>query len=447
MRQRQAWVITGLLAVFVIGRVIILAGAELYTSYDTYTYAHRGDPAVDRGSLVSLTGHAPRLWGVPAFYALFPDDQARAVAQWTLGTVAWALLAWVLWASLRHLPAKVAGAGAVLVLGLLATIASWDFTILSEPLSISLGVLTLALLLRWLATGSWGWLAAMTASAVWWTFTRPDVRVFIAVLIVGLAVVAWRRRDRLRPAAAAGGVLVLATLWCTVVASTANEEFQRWGALGVTQDEELLIYRLRMLVFSRPEVHATFQREFGMPECPGAQRLAAQPEWAIRDFGQEYRNCPALRDWARADGAAAFRGWALAAPGQYASFLRGATERSLGGASYAQTPRVIPRLVEKLAFPPLRWSPYLLAAGFALVLGAAFATGAVRRRAVLVWTGVVLFAASIGSAVAGEHFAAGEYGRFGIQEAIGTRLALLLIAVAVLDVVLDRRVVHNTSAA
>jgi hypothetical protein len=73
-----------------------------------------------------------------------------------------------------------------------------------------------------------------------------------------------------------------------------------------------------------------------------------------------------------------------------------------------------------------------------LLSAVAIATGAVRRRRVLVVTAFVLAAASGASVVAGLMYSAGIYARFGIQEAIGVRLALLMLVVAVLDTVVER---------
>src|SRR5688572_18101089 len=114
----QRWLVL-LLAVYLAARLVVLAGADIFTSYDTFSYAYRGDPFYDRGPLVSFTGHAPRLWGVPLFYAAFPDDWWRAFGQWVLGTVAWASVATVLWTLMRHTAAKILAAGAVLLLALL----------------------------------------------------------------------------------------------------------------------------------------------------------------------------------------------------------------------------------------------------------------------------------------------------------------------------------------
>src|SRR5262245_51853249 len=75
-----------LIAAYVALRIVVVTGGEVFTSYDTASYAVREDSHLNRGPLISLIGHAPRLWGVPTFYALLPTDAVRAIAQWAVAT-------------------------------------------------------------------------------------------------------------------------------------------------------------------------------------------------------------------------------------------------------------------------------------------------------------------------------------------------------------------------
>jgi hypothetical protein len=425
-------VLTGLLAVFVAARVFICARGAVFTSFDTFSYAHRGDPDFDRGSLVSLTGHAPRLWGVPLFYAIFPNDQARAVAQWAVGTVAWALLAYALWACLRTLVARVVAAAAVLLVALLPQVANWDFAILSESLSISLGVLTLALMLLWGRTGSVWYLGGATAAAIWWTFTRTDVRVFVVFLILALAVAAWRRPARRRQALVAAGALVLATIWCTAITPVVDRTYTGWSATPQVRHEEgLMLFRLRLHVLPDPEVKAIFQREFGMPSCPGMEEIAARPAWETAKFAAAYEQCPDFKAWGERNAADVWRRYATAEPGVFTRQTREVVRLSVAGSDYAKTERVVPAAVEKVVFPPR--GLVLKVLGGALLLAAAAFAVAARRRPDLTFAGVVVAVGSAVSLLAGIWFGAGEYWRFGIQEAIGLRLAVLVAVVAAVD--------------
>lgn len=431
-------VLAGLLALFLAARGFICLRAEVFTSFDSFSYAYRGDPALDRGPLVSLTGHAPRLWGTPLFYAIFPNDQARAVAQCAVGTVAWALLAGSLWACLRTLVARILAAAAVLALALLPQVANWDFAILSESLSISLGVLALALMLLWARTGSVWFLGGATAAAVWWTFTRADVRVFVVFLVLALAVVAWRRPARRWPATAAAGALMLATAWCTAITPVVDRTYTGWSATPeVRHQEGLMLFRLRLHVLPDPQVKGIFQREFGMPSCAGMEEIAAGPAWQTAAFAAAYERCPEFKSWGERNAPDVWQRYAVAEPGVFARQMRQVVRLSVAGADYARTERVLPMAVEKLAFPPRSWVLKVLAGG--LLLAAAGFAVAARRRPGLTLAGVVVAVGSGVSLVAGIWYGAGEYWRFGIQEAIGLRLAVLIGVVAAVDALLAAR--------
>jgi hypothetical protein len=446
VRRNLAWVLAALLAAFVAARVAVLGGGHVFTSWDTFSYAYRTDPAFNRGPLVSFTGHAPRLWGAPLLYAPFGTDTARATAQWTLGTVAWAALAAALWACLRSTVSRVLAAAGVLGLGLTAPVTNWDFAILSESLTISLGLLTVACLLWWLRTGSRVSLAGMCAAGLWWTFTRPDIRVFTVLIVVLLLVVAWRNRRRRVMALAAAGVLAVAVLWCTAVLPQVGRSFEEYSATPeVGYDEGLLVYRLRLHVLNNPKVKAAFQRDFGLPACPAAEAIAAGPEWRTVEFFSAYTNCPQLREWGRRNADDVWNRFAVEEPGLYASYLRGTLIWSLRGPVYAKVPHVLPNTLERAAFPPPPWSYRIVIAGLAVALAAALAAGAARRRRLLFLAGVLLAAGSLISLLAGVQFGAGEYNRFGVQEVVGLRLAMLLLVVAAVDAAVEWRRERSTA--
>jgi hypothetical protein len=427
--KRPGALLGGLLLAFLAARLVICFRGTVFTSFDTASYGP-----------VSLVGRAPRLWGVPAFYALFPGDHSRAVAQWAVGTVAWALLAWALWTWLRGLAAKVVGAGGVLLLAVLPPVANWDFAILSESLSISLGVATLALALLWGRTGSPWILAAMVAVASWWTFTRPDIRVFTLFLIVAFAAVAWRRPALRRVALAGAGVLVAMVVWCTALTPVVDRTYQGWSATPeVRYEEGLLVFRLRQHVLPDPEVRALFANEFGMPSCPAMEEIATGGPWQTARFAEAYVGCPEMRAWGERNAADVWRRYATTAPGLFARRTTEVVKLSLAGADYAKTTRVAPLAVQDAIFPPRRWVLPALAGGL-LVAGAALVvSGAWRSRPGLASAAGVLVAASAASVAAGIWYGAGEYWRFGIQEAIGLRLAVLVMAVTAVDAVVTRK--------
>lgn len=506
------WVITLLVAAFVAARVVVGAGGRVFTSYDTYTYALRNDPAVDRGPVVSIFGHSPRLPGLPVFYALFPDDVWRVWAQWTIGTVAWALLAVALWATLSSLVARVVAALGVMALGLVPAMTNWDFAILSEALSISLGVLTLACFLLWRRSGSVWFLAGTAGAGAWWAFVRPETRLPVGVLALAVLWVAWRAARTpgadaagvSSPSGAAGvasssgtavgasagasssadaagvrsgsdaagvssgsdvagaevpasgaagspgreepwwkparwwvpgargplvatGVLLLAIGWVTVITPTVTHTFPGWSATGLSLEEETLNYRLRLQVLPDPEISRVFREDLGMPDCPAANRVAAGSEWAIAEFADAYRSCPDLKAWGEEHATSSGYEYALAAPGQYLGFLRDVLPRSLSGIVHTEVGQVLPAPIERLIFPPRQ--EFMMQIGVPLVLAMLLAL--FTRRWLLWGSAFAVCVISAATILAGLSLSVGEYARFGIQEAAGFRIALV-IAVALL---------------
>jgi hypothetical protein len=175
-----------------------------------------------------------------------------------------------------------------------------------------------------------------------------------------------------------------------------------------------------------------------MPECPAADAVAADHVWRIRDFQAAYRSCPALAAWGAQHRNTAMSELARAAPATYARMIGGIFETTLIGSHYAQVPTVLPHVVNWLSFPPDRFAPAAALVALVLAAGAAIATRARR----LTWA-AGLAAASLVSAVATAMFGVGEFTRFGVQEAIGLRVAVLLLAVLAVDAFLRRNTVAS----
>ncbi|WP_020520178.1 hypothetical protein [Catelliglobosispora koreensis] len=412
-----------LLAGFLAGRAYVLAHATPFTAYDTSSYTAK----------VSLIGHAPRTWGVPALYALAGSDWARVCAQWTLGTLAWGVLATVLWHAFRHDIAKISAALAVLLLGLVSPVTSWDFALLSESLSLSLGVLAVALVIHALTAKSSLalWLAA--GITVCWVSTRLDIAVFALGLAAVCAVMG--RRGWL-PAA----LIVAGVCWSLAIAPAVSDTYRAWAATGLPQTEETFLYRLRLEILPYREMKEAYEKQLGMPVCPGAERVASGPDWAIERFSQEYQACPELQAWARENMTTAGYRIALTHPGLFVkAFARSAAEMMSGpgyGATYAKPVHVIPEALERLIFQPRKAVLPVLLAAMAIAVAAAWRLR--MRRSEIIVAGAVA-AASMGSAAVTVMHTAGEYSRLGIQEAVLLRLAIILMAVAAVDVFLGRR--------
>ncbi|HEV8569615.1 MAG TPA: hypothetical protein VGQ92_21460 [Actinoplanes sp.] len=424
-----------LLAGFVGGRLAVWFREPVFPTPDSPSY--RGGDGLTLADVLSFGGHAPRLWGTPLFYAIFPGDGARALAQWTVGTLAWSVLAVVLYAQLRSTSTRVVAAAAVLVLGLLPEVTNWDFAIMSESLSISLGVAVLALLIWFLRSERWPALVALTITAFWWTFVRPEIRLMVGFLILVLASYAVLRKARRRGVVVAAAVLVVAVGWVTAITPVMDRTYaaRAWNGLSLT--EATFVYRLRHQIMPNHEVMAVYQRELGMPDCPAAERIAKVRAWETSQFFRAYLSCPDMVAWGQQNAGSSGYRFALADPSLYARETLRVLPASLSG-EVNRGSAVLPEAVERAVFPPQRVVLDTLAGGYLSALVVAAVAGAFRRRKVLVYTSLGVFVASVVSIFAELMYSAGDYVRFGIQEAVFIRLAIVLTAIAAIDALIGR---------
>ena len=481
----RLWLV--IFAAYLANRLVIVIGGPVYQSSDSAVYAPRTDPTLNHGPLISLIGHAPRPWTLPIFYAPFPDDQWRAVAQWALATVAWAALAWEAGRHLRTRGGRYAVVAGVLLFGCLTEVASWDLAILTESLSISLGVLVTALALRWLRTRSWLALAGTAFVTICWTFLRPDTRVFTVVMIGVLGVDAlwpsvvalwnrWRDRGtarhraaagpdgtggrtvtrRLIPGLAAAVVLVASIGWYAAITPGMERAMVPYDAgaihpVPLPQPEQIRVFRLRVDVSTDPAMWDAFRNQLGMPSCPELDAFRSDPVWHEVQWAEAYTRCPALVTWVQARENQNF--WtelALKNPGLFLRKFGQEMSLNLGGAQYATAAHVIPAPVEKLVFPSRRYGLpvalvfFAIALGLALWAGAYRAGGLVRR---LFWAAIVIFGVAMLSAAATIAVFTGELGRYGVQEAYASRLSVILLLGCALDAALQRRRARREAAA
>ncbi|MBM7787071.1 hypothetical protein [Tenggerimyces flavus] len=417
------------LGLFVAARLEIWFGGSVFTAYDTASYLP-----------VSFTGHAPRLWGAPAFYALFPDDVARTFGQWLIGTIAWVALAVALAIVLRTFVARVLATTTVLALGLLPQVTNWDFAILSESLSISLGLLVLALLLLWLRFGKLPLLVALVVIAFAWTFVRPELVLLVGVVALVLAVRAVRKRQL--ATAIAAGLLIAGIGWSVAITPTVGKTFAGWSATGLTLREETLLYRLRLQVLADPRVENVFHTKLGMPDCPAMKRIVVAEQgkkWDMPGFAVAYRACPELRRWGAENAGRSGLRYVLAAPALFLEQTWSTMPRALVGTRYADVAAPLPLWADLVYFPRITVIVPVLLGSLSITLLAALAAGAWRRRRLLLGTGLILTVAASASVVAGLLYSTGENARFGMQEGVALRLAVLVLLATAVDSLLGRR--------
>jgi hypothetical protein len=330
----------------------------------------------------------------------------------------------------------VIAAAAILVLGLLPEVTNWDFAIMSESLSISLGVAVLALLIWLLGSGRWPVLVALTITAFWWTFVRPEMRLMVGFLVLVLASYAVRGEARRRGVVVAAAVLVVAVGWVTAITPAMDRTYAARAWNGLSLSEATFVYRLRFQIMPDPEIMAVYQRELGMPDCPAAERIAKVRAWETSQFFRAYLSCPDLVAWGHQNAGSSGYRFALADPSLYARQTLRVLPASLSG-EVNRGSAVLPEAVERAVFPRQRVLD-TLAGGYLSALVVAALAGAFRRRKILVYTSLGVVVASVISMFAELMYSAGDYVRFGIQEAVFIRIGIVLMAVAAIDALIGR---------
>jgi hypothetical protein len=441
----EPWLLVAVVVGYVIARVDIWLHARVFIAGDSASYAPRGDTAIDHGPLVSLVGNSPRPWGVPLFYALAPTDSVRVAMQFAVGSGAWALLAYALWRRTDTPVGRFLAAAGVLTVAMATSVTSWDYMVLSESLSITLGVLVLGILLLLLEKGSWALAAALAAAAIWWMFTRPDLLLFVATLVAVLAILAWRGRHRHRRYAAVAVVLLLGIGWFAATAPAVDRNSAAYTSSGESQSSETTLYRLYLQVLPNPPIRATYEHDLGMPSCPAAEQVDTV-RWDIVAFARAYRSCPDLVRWAQRQGSTSAFRFVLASPDGYAKLLGSTLPEELSGNvyQYGQSFTVLPPPLQRAVFPPTRVTGLWTVAALAGAAIAVALTRAWRRRGVLVLAGGLIAAAALASAAGTVLFSAGAYSRYGIQEAVLLRVGLVILLVAAVDSLAARRRRANT---
>ena len=187
-------------------------------------------------TVLSLTGRAQRLPTVPLLYTLFPGDSLRICAQVVLAALSWWLLARIASGIVVHRWVRLGLRLTLLALGLVGPVASWNSTILSESVAISLTALLVAVWLRYARHESWPTAAAALGVTVLWMFTRQS-NVVLGLLIAAIALLAlWRRPSNVRVVVAVA--LVVATA-AGIAATERNQSISNTNVATIIQNEVL----------------------------------------------------------------------------------------------------------------------------------------------------------------------------------------------------------------
>jgi hypothetical protein len=226
----------------------------------------------------------------PLFYALVGSGGAVCLVQTVLSILAWAAFGWT--------ALGVVGATFAAALAAAAPVALWNFTVLSEPLSLTLGA---ALCAATLALGrQWTRLRFLTWAAVALLFTGVRVENFVIVPLLGAALLAWHRahwRALGIIGAAAAALFLVFGVWL-------DKQSRNWQT------------RMTNIILTRVLPDADLVEEFyrrGLPREAALQEYRGQ---MLEDYSVEFRQrTPAFQQWLDSESRAAYVRWlATAAP-------------------------------------------------------------------------------------------------------------------------------------
>ena len=218
------------------------------------------------------------------FYALVGSGAAVCIVQTVLSVLCWSALGWT--------ALGVVGALFAAALAASLPVALWNFTVLSEPLTLSLGA---ALLAATLALGrEWTWprFAVWTALTVLFTGVRVENFVIMPVLCAALLV--WHRAHW-RSFAAVGAVTAAMFL-----------------VFGVILDKQTTNWQTRMtnLVLTRILPDAGLAAEFHARGMPNEESLLAYRGHMLQYYDADFRaRTPAFQHWLDEESRATYLRW------------------------------------------------------------------------------------------------------------------------------------------
>jgi hypothetical protein len=224
------------------------------------------------------------------FYVLVGSGRAACIVQTALSVLCWTALGW----------SALGVAGAVFAAALAASlpVALWNFTVLSEPLTLSLGAAlcaaTLVLGRRW----TWPRFALWAACAL--AFNGVRVENFVVVPIFTAALLVWHRA-RWPPLAAIGAVAAA-----------------MFVVFGIVLDKQTTNWQTRMtnVVLTRILPDPKLAAEFHARGLPQEASLLPYQNRLLSYYNAEFRaQTPAFQHWLDEDSRGTYVRWlATAAP-------------------------------------------------------------------------------------------------------------------------------------
>ena len=335
-----------MIAVFPVIRLLSVATSGPTSYPDTHTYRVKAS-FLDL-SLTSLDGRSIRPWGVTAWLALWPSDEAIVLAQTALSIVAWVALALTVAAGIQRAAPRRILVFLLLLLACTAQVANWDLTILAESVSISSGILALAAFIRFTRVPAWGRGVVFLLAALWFSMTRPNV--FLTLLAWALAVllmgVVLRRQMLLSGVVA--GLLVAFSLYGYVYNIPLHDSWR--AGLGVSRTVVAYGYPVSRNDPVAEAVLADLRRS-DAPRCmipanPGVVSHHGTTAWVARTV----RSCPGMDAWATAHWPRWWSNWLLTHPRHALRIIKTELPASLSPPVWANVFAAVPTPVRSVFF-------------------------------------------------------------------------------------------------
>jgi hypothetical protein len=323
----------------------------------------------------SLTGNARRPWTVPLLWNLLPSYGLREAAQVALGVVGWSAFALSLGSLIAHTWVRRLAMIAVLLLGLMPQVTGWDATMLSESLSTSLFVLTVALLLQLVRGQSARLLIACLAVGTLWVFARQaNVLLYVPAVPLLVAFAFWRLPRR--RASWVSATLVVVALWSAyVITRPAARAPARGNAATIVSDR----------VARNPSAFRFFEAR-GMPDG-GLVRVAgaALAEGRVQSYDADLkrlRGDPVFIRWIDRHFDGTYLGYLIRhLPSTLGEPFVKSPRLVSGPFAYGESGRRAPRSVLPVVVSKLLWGPsrYNISLWLALAVTLALGIAAVVR--------------------------------------------------------------------
>jgi hypothetical protein len=383
-------------------------------------------------SLDFLGGGRP--WTVPLLWKVLPDhDIWRARGHFALSLACWPVLAWAVARCLRPGLMRYLGFGAVLIFSMSFPIIRWDVVMLSESVSLSLTALVVAAWLELVRVPRPAMVVAVLATTLFWVFARDSNGIITLCLIPIAAVWAWRPAllGRAWALGLAGGLLAIFLV--SFLATTTD-------AAKLRRNERPILHVIgrRVLVTHGEE------RYFGAHGMPKPTPLVRAQRKSLAGIAEgELPSDPATDrfiDWSIKHGRGVLAGYLLRHPLHTFKQTFRNRQRLLAGVTQGYTApnarRLLPAPIDNVSYP--RGSQDVW---FWLVVVCVGAIAVWRRLgAGRVWlVPAVALVLQVPHAVVVYQADTLEIPRHAVLVAVMTRLSLLVLALFVIDAIVNRK--------